>query len=174
MRRLISIVGVTSVLFILSAAVAPSQDQKQPPGKGEPKAAEKPETPAKTAPKEDMHALLNQFENVSRALHASEQAAIEGDPALQAEREAILDEIQQTVEKIRAFEEKVDDKVIAKSPESQQLVQEKRELANKLEDFPQAKKGGLMGMGRLLKWIYGDKAAGRGKGEHRGKGAGKK
>ena len=175
MRRTLSIIGIISVMLFLLNAIARSEDKKTEPAKTEPKAAEKqPEAPAKTGPKEDLHGMLNQLDNVSKTLHPAEQAAIEGDPALKAEKQAILDEIQQTVEKIRAFEEKVDDKVVAGSPDSKQLVQEKRELLAKLEDSPQGKKGGMLGMGRLLKWIFGDKAAGRGKGERRGRGAGMK
>jgi len=182
MRRMISTCGVICALLFTFNAVVGAQGPKTAPGKAEPKAAEKPSTsapesqpaPTKAAPKEDLHTMLNQLENVSKALHSLEQTAIEGDPALQAEKQAILDEIQQTVEKIRAFEEKVDDKVVAASPDSKPLVQEKRDLVAKLESLPQGKRGGMMGMGRLLKWIYGDKQAARGKGEHRGKGAGKK
>ncbi len=142
------------------------QDQKPPASKNEPKPAET--APAKTAHKPDLRATMTQLENVSRALYTAEQAAIQNDPALQAERQALLDELHEVVEKMRAFEQKVEDKVLASSPDSKQLVEEKRQLVAKLEGQGPAKRAGILSLNRLLKSLFGEGPPGR-KGEKVGK-----
>jgi predicted DNA-binding protein YlxM (UPF0122 family) len=116
---------------------------------------------------------MKQLEDVMKTLSAPEQAAIEADPALQAERQAILDQIEQTIDKIRAFDEKVDEKVLATSPESKQLVQEKRDLMAQLEAQAHGKKGDFA-MKRLLRFVAGGTIAGREKEGKRPKGKGAK
>ena len=173
MRGLRALLGIASLLMLLSALAAQAEDQKATPAKGDQKAAEQPQTPpAKAAQNEDPRLLLRQLEDVSKTLHEQEQAAIAADPALQAERQAIMDEIQETIDKIRAFDENVDDKVVAASPDSKQLVDEKRALLAKLDAQGGGKKGGLA-IGHLLKFIGGGMMHDREKGDRRRKGVGK-
>jgi hypothetical protein len=159
--------------MLLTAFAVQAEDQKTTPAKSDQKAAEQPQAPpAKAAQNDDPKLLLRQLEDVSRTLHEQEQAAISADPALQAERQAIMDEIHQTIDKIRAFDEKVDDKVVAASPDSKQLVDEKRDLLAKLDALGGGKKGGL-GIAHLLKFIGGGVMHDHEKGDRRRKGAGK-
>ena len=166
MRKGTSLAAVVCFLVCFAPALW-AQDQKPAPAKGDQKEADKPEPR-----KEDLHSMLNQLDNVSRTLHTTEEAAIEADPALQAERQSLMDEVQQTVEKIRAYEQKVDDKVVEKSPDSKPLVQEKRDLVAKVEDETPGKKGATFGLGRLMRFLTGEKTPGHNKTDRRGKGAG--
>lgn len=100
----------------------------QPPREGRPPGG----GPGGMAP--EMRQKFEQLRNVDQRLWEAQAKAIEANPELQAMRQEIRDSFDALIEKVRTFEQKVDDAVVKAPPDWEQLVKEKRQVLGELEE----------------------------------------
>ena len=124
------------VLVMGMYCVGYGQEQKGPAGgpPAQPPREGRPPGPGPGGVPPEMRQKFEQLRNVEQGLREAQAKAIEANPDLQAMRQEIRDSLEALIEKVRTFEQKVDDAVVKASPDSEQLVKEKRQLLGELEE----------------------------------------